>query len=187
MLKSVVFVAFWAIAIFPFTAGADEPATNHDAPEWFVEEIEFLARDGGRWITSNAEYQNEQEPISAFGTEWIAGRSASLRGRLFAIEEGQEGATFWEFFQYWDPDRQRVVTTQFGSGNVIGVGTSWQEKDVTKAQQAFYGTNGTFHVGHESSMPSPDEHLTESFDIVDGEWRKRRIYLWQRQRENTDN
>lgn len=152
------------------------------APQWYLDDIERLTRDGGRWIASNEDYQNDDEPFEAYGIEWEKGYANSITGRLFAIQDGEETGDFWRFRQYWHAGKGKAVVEQFGFGGAIGVGAVWPEDDAFRMVQTFYGPDGSAReAGHLSDYPDNDTHLTQSFDIVDGEWTPRRLYTWKRQ------
>ena len=153
-----------------------------EAPDWFTDDIEFLTRDGGRWLTSNADYQSENEPFEAYGLEWKKGYANSMTGRLFAIRDGEETGDFWRFVQYWHPGNGKAVVQQFGAGGAMGIGKLWPDSDgVNKMKQTFYNPDGSFTMnGHTARNPDADTHITESFNIVDGEWQSNRIYTWRR-------
>jgi hypothetical protein len=97
------------------------------------------------------------------------------------LQNGREVADFWEFRQYWHPSRQEAVVEQFGWGGALGIGTLRREGDKTRMDQTFF-TPGrpAARRGHVSHMPSPNTHVTESFDVEDGKWQPRRKYVWKR-------
>ena len=82
-----------------------------------------------------------------------------------------EVAKFWQFRQYWHPGRREAVVEQFGWGGTVGVGIARHKDGETKADQSFFGVDGSVNrMGHVSSFPDPNTHVTASFDIVDDEW-----------------
>ena len=175
-----------ACALIAFSAAvfSQEDAPANGAPAWFLQEIATLTSGGGRWITSNAEYQGENEPYDAYGTEWVAEfGGTSMRGRLFGIIDGEEVGEFWQFRQYWHPGRSEAVVEQFGWGGTVGIGTAWKEGDMSKSDQSFFAVDGSVNrSGHTSHFPDKDTHVTASFDIIDDEWLPGRKYTWTRQR-----
>ena len=59
-------------------------------PDWYQEHVEFLTRDGGRWVADNAEYMSEQETASAYVVVFSASfGGASMTGDLFGIDDGE--------------------------------------------------------------------------------------------------
>ncbi len=176
--------AFFALFCLFAHAGAEETApapASAAPPQWYLDDVEFLTRDGGRWIASNEQYQSDDEPIEAYGIEWKKGYANSMTGRLFGIMNGEETGDYWRFRQYWHPGEQKAVVEQFGFGGVIGVGHLWNEGEKNKTEQSFYALDGSVNEqGHIAQNPDNDTHVTESFDIVDGEWKPRRIYTWKR-------
>lgn len=165
----------------PAAALASDEAAPATPPAWFLEEIATLTANGGRWVTDNSAYKNENEPFEAYGMVWSSSfDGVTMTGRLFGIKDGVETGNFWEFRQYWHPQERRAVLEQFGWGGVVGIGTSWREGETTKSRQTFYAPDGTAsETGHASSFPDATTHITESFDIVDDTWSPRRKYVWQ--------
>lgn len=160
---------------------ADAPAK---APQWYLDDIANLTANGGRWIADNSDYKNENEQFDAYGVEWKSGFDGDMMtGRLFAIKDGKETPfNFWEFRQYWHPARGEAVVEQFGWNGVVGIGVLRKDGDGTLSDQEFFNPNGAVtRTGHKSAYPDKDTHITDSFDIVDGEWRPRRKYVWKRQ------
>lgn len=174
-----VFVAIILMA-WPAYAETDTPPPNAP-PQWFVDDIAFLTRDGGRWITDNSDYKSEQEQWDSYGVEWRAGPNGhSMSGRLFALKDGVESsADFWSFSQYWDPASQTAVIQQYGWGQV-GAGTMWVADGALWMDQAFTTYDGkTDHRGHKALHPDADTHITTSFSISPkGEWTPSRTYTW---------
>jgi hypothetical protein len=161
---------------------SEESRPQGAAPEWFLQEIATLTAGSGRWIADNSEYQSEQEPYDAYGTEWTASfDGTTMSGRLFAIKDGRETGPFWEFRQYWHPGHEEAMLEQFGWGGTLGIGTMWSEGGKTKSDQTFYTIDGGIsRSGHVSHFPGSDIHITKSFDIEGDEWISRRTYTWHR-------
>ncbi len=154
------------------------------APQWFLEDVSFLTREGGRWIASNADYKSDMEPYDAYGLEWKLGFANSMTGRLYGVQNGEETGDFWQFRQYWHPGKGEAVLEQFGAGGAIGVGALKHASGVNQMVQTFYAPDGgVSETAHASHNPDADTHVTESFDIVDGERKPRRVYTWKRQKD----
>lgn len=150
-------------------------------PQWYIDDVEFLTGDGGRWVTSNEAYQSEDEPFQSYVLEWKKGYANSMTGRLFGIKDGRETADFWRFRQYWHPGKGRAIVQQFGAGGAMGIGPLWPEDGGNKMLQKFYGPDGSVsETGHAAHNPDASTHITESFTIVDGEWQPSRLYTWKR-------
>lgn len=159
-------------------------------PQWFLEHLESMARDGGRWIADNSAYQSDQEPYDAYGLSWEWGLGhKSLVGRLFGIQDGKEVGTFWEFRTIWHPGEHRALVYQYGADGTVGIGTM-QELEAeagrpagTTADQTFYQPDGsTFRAGHRNRDLDDRTTDSHSFDIQpDGTWQPRRSYIWKRQ------
>jgi hypothetical protein len=189
ILPAILLLSISASTIVASTAVAAEPATaSMPAPPWYLDDIAFMTRDGGRWIASNADYQNENEPFDSYGLEWKKGYANSMTGRLFAIRDGEETGDFWRFRQYWHPGKGKAIVEQFGLGGAFGAGAMWSEGDKRKMTQTFYGADGAASdQGHIVHNPDDNTHVTKSFNIIDGEWASQRVYSWTRViKENED-
>lgn len=176
-MKSIAIFATLLLATGIGQAGEESPA-----PDWFLDEIELLTSGSGRWETDNAAYMSDDEPFDTYVTEWQSSFDGqTMTGRLFGLKSGEESVTFWEFRQYWHPVRQEAIVEQFGWGGVIGVGTIWREEAVTVSDQAFSAADGRqWRAGHRSYFPDNATHVTDSFDIADGQWTARRSYTWKK-------
>jgi hypothetical protein len=179
-MRLVVTALLWLLAAPAFAETKPEPIAP---PQWYLDDIKNLAADGGRWIADNSAYKSEQEPYEAYGVEWVSGfDGATMTGRLFGLKEGKETVNFWEFRQYWRPDKKEAVVEQFGWGGAVGIGALVQDGAGTKSDQTFYNADGSIsRTGHRSSFPDKDTHVTDSFNIVDGKWKPHRSYTWKRQ------
>jgi hypothetical protein len=168
------------LAAVPATA-QESPSTP---PEWFRHHMEFMTRDGGRWLTDNAAYKSEGEPFDAYGLEWTWGLGKqSLKGRLFGLKDGKEVATFWEFRVFWHPGEGQVWMYQFGGNGVVGAGTMESRGgSSTRSTQQFFQPDGSrTSVGHETEDTAEGHHVTRSFKIAaDGTWKPDRTYTWKR-------
>ncbi len=166
------------------SAAAQEPSA--EVPAWMLREMEFLTRDGGRWITDNAAYRGPNEPYDAYGLEWTWGiGQKTVRGRLFGLQDGREVGTFWEFRMVWHPGRREVLLYQFGGDGTLGVGPlAALEDGRTESIQTFYSTDGAaVRVRHLASNMG-DVHETMSFDDDGTGWKPRRTYVWKRERSD---
>lgn len=152
-----------------------------ERPPWFDEHLAYMVADGGRWITDNGAYQNEDEPWDAYGTQWqwAPGRTG-MTGRLFGLKDGKEVGDFWHFRVFWHPGEGRAIVQQFAGHGVIGIGPLYPVgEDTIRSDQQFFNPDGTStRVGHDS-IESEGRHETRSFDIQpDGSWQPRRTYVW---------
>lgn len=165
----------------PAAVAAEAVATPSPPPDWVLAHWERMV---GRWIADNSAYRSDQETADAYGIEWAwaIGRS-SLTGRLFALEDGEQSGTFWEFREFWHPGQGQLVVEQFGGGGVYGVGAQRRREDGSlEMEQVFYypASGATARVGHRATLAG-DAQTTESFDVgEDGSWTPRRRYVWTR-------
>lgn len=160
-------------------AGTDEPV-----PPWFEQEIEYLTRAGGRWITDNSEYLSEEDPYSAYGIEWRKGLSGlTARGRLFAIDSVGDTHDLWELYLYWNPLDRKAVAMQVHPDGNFGVGEltaiSDTERELVQVFRAPGG--GTFSFRHRETR-SENEKRSQTFIKGDADWRPNRTYVWKRDR-----
>lgn len=182
-MRLLAFLFLLTVSILPTNAAepGDKANTSAPAPQWYLDDVDFLTRDGGRWVASNADYQGENEPMEAYVIEWEKGYANSMTGRLYGIVDGEPTGDFWRFRQYWHPGKGKAILEQFGLGGAVGVGTLWQDGDVNKTLQTFYAPDGSASdQGHEAHNPDGDTHVTASFDVADGVWKERRSYSWKR-------
>lgn len=162
-------------------SAAAEAAQPVSAPQWHLDEIAFLTRGGGRWIASNAEYKNENEPFDEYVIEWKQDYAKSMSGRLFGVADGKPSVDFWRYRQYWHPGKGEAILQQFGAGGAVGVGPLRPDDGKMRLEQVFYPpSGGTNRMGHISYNPDADTHVTESYAIQDGEWTLNRTYIWRR-------
>jgi len=155
--------------------------------------FEYWTRDGGVWLTSNADYRTvaNQEP-SHYGTTYRAALGGvSMTGCLWGEHNGKRVGTYWNFFSGWDPVAQKVIVYQTGATGVTGMGYEelGAEGEPDVAEQRFFPTDSTgtelFRIKHLTTKVSADTLKTESFDYVEGEWQARRVYIWVRQPGDT--
>lgn len=164
--------------------GASPPLEDPGIPEWVMEDWNFQMSHTGIWIADNTAYQGEEEPFDAFGMQWEWGiGQRSLKGRLFCLQAEKEVATVWEFLQYWDFETKALRMIQIGGDGTLGQGTvENQGGGKTKSRERFCTPAGPcFEVGHET-WKKDEDFYTQSFDIVDGQWSKRRLYVWKQKR-----
>lgn len=154
-------------------------------PAWYLEHVEFLARDGGVFHADNSRYRSDQEPWDAYGLAWEKGPSGlTLRGQLFSLRDGADAGTNWEFFVFWHPVEAKAYIYQVGGDGTLGVGTLEPPgpDGTQRSEQTFFGMDGTTTRIAHRSRDHGDTHSAESFHWVDGAWQPRRSYEWKRVR-----
>lgn len=164
-----------------FTVSSAQHPDTHPIPDWLIEKWKTQTHQGGIWITDNSRYRSEQEPYDAYGIQWEYGLGKKhLKGRLYCIKSDKDVGTIWDFTEFWDPREGVVRIVQIGSNGMLGQGTMWKETDGSiKEQQQFVGPDGgSFVSGHHSWMEDGAHH-TQSFNIIDDQWEKRRYYVWK--------
>lgn len=157
-------------------------ADSHTPPEWYLEHIQQMSRDGGRWIASNEDYRSEQEPLDAYGVEWQpVGNGIGMTGRLFGLQDDNEVGEYWRFRVYWDAAEETARIQQFSGNGTVGTGTMVGFGDAYLSEQVFTQPNGDqardlHHVWFEDDG---NAHVTRSLRWQDGAWVQNREYRWR--------
>lgn len=150
-------------------------------PDWALDDWKKRCSGSGHWLAENG-YKNEQEPNDAYGLHWQYGPDKqSIKGRLYGMVDGREGATYWEFLIFWDAAEQVVKVIQTGSNGMVGLGALACVYDgAIKMQQRFAAPDGTvFYSGHLENWDAGMIN-SRSFDIVAGKWIEKRQYIWKK-------
>ncbi len=170
---------------FTFALPAQEnnpaPPPGAPIPQWLLDDWAARTSGTGLWIADNSAYQSEDEPFGAYGLQWEYGLGKkSLRGRLYCIRDGQDAGSAWQFLEFWDPAAEEARIVQIGGDGTVGQGRIWRLDDgCIKEQQVFASpAGGSFETGHHIRMENGEKH-TQSFTIEDGQWVKRRYYIWE--------
>lgn len=165
-------------------ARTDAP-TGAGVPGWYAEHLDYMTRDGGRWVAENSEYQSEQETtdqyVIVFSPEF---GGTSMSARLFGVTDGEESVDFWHFNGFWDPVAEEAMLMQTGWGGGLGVGPTWQIDETTiRSEQVFSSPGGPVRTeAHIFINTGPDQHVTRTESRVgDGEWVPGRTYTWVRE------
>lgn len=151
-------------------------------PEWYQQE---MARSVGTWEADNTMYMNEQETDDAYGITWEWGLGQqSLIGNLYGLKNTKVTNQYWQFFQFWDTEVQKVRVIQISPWGVKGEGFMEQiDATHTKINQVFVMPSGlTYESGHTTEILK-DQEISVSFNIKEGEWIKNRTYTWKKQHE----
>lgn len=168
-------------------AGTNPPVAQSAAqadflPAWVQEDWQFWTQDSGRWLTDNTANKSQNEPFDAYGMEWKWGLGKkTLKGRLFALREGKEIGTIWEFHYLWHPAQKRVMLNQFGSDGTYATGTLTPiGENKVEAIERFYNSDGTtMQIGHRAERLG-DHVRMQSYNVTeDGVWKERRFYIWK--------
>ncbi|TDR16856.1 polysaccharide deacetylase family protein [Marinicella litoralis] len=150
-------------------------------PEWFKQEMQNQV---GTWQASNAEFQSEAEPFSAYRIEWTWGLGQqSVNGRLFAIHNDQPTGNFWTFKQYWDPAQGQARLIQMGHGGRIGDGFIHPVNEQQLETIQTFSAPGVDAYSERHLNHMTDQGLvTTSFKLdAYGDWQPQRSYLWVKQ------
>ncbi len=183
-LSSQIFLLFFVSLFLHGNLSAQNKANT--MPKWLQEHMEYMTEGTGRWITDNSKYKSEKEPFDEYGLQWKWGiGKKSIKGRLFALKDKKEVATFWEFSLFWHPKKRQATLQQFGGTGVFGIGEMRNIKmgNITErmTEMTFYNLNGTSWKDLHKVFEKKDEHRTISFGFKDGSWAKQREYVWKRE------
>lgn len=147
-------------------------------PAWAEEE---MRSSEGRWVADNSAYKSAEEPYDAYGLEWrSATGGTSITGRLFALKEGEELGTFWEYRLIWHPEKESLWLFQFGTDGTFGEGAVVRTGPAsTELDQTFYSPSGSISRSGHRETREDGRRITKSFGIdADGTWTPRREYIW---------
>lgn len=162
-------------------AGARSISASDAPPAWVLEE---MRRTEGRWIADNSAHMSDDEPYDAYGLEWRSATGGhTLTGRLFAIQDGEELGTLWEYRMFWHPERESLWLIQFGTDGTFGEGAIERTGPAsTELAQTFHSPDGTtWRSGHRDTK-GEDRKVIRSFSIeADGAWKLQREYTWIKQ------
>lgn len=136
----------------------------------FMNETEFIVRDGGRWIT-----ENPSGSPQFFGAEhaWTFdqyGASNIMVFKVFGFNADGDSVQYWQGFSGWDPISQAVEVRQFGSfsgpSQAIATGTEIRlDEDTTElALTIRYAGGATVNVVDRAIVTGPDTYTSQSFE-----------------------
>lgn len=188
MKKVSLAVMLICLICFPnlFAQDGSNTANPNRMPKWLQDHFAFMTTGTGRWITDNSKYKNENEPFDEYVTEWTWGvGKQSIKGRLYALKDKKEVATFWEYRVFWHPKEKRAVFEQFGIAGVFGTGEmrvieSADGKSENNVELTFYSLDGSSWKDLHKLIERENEHQTQSFDFKDGSWKLKRTYIWKK-------
>jgi hypothetical protein len=141
-----------------------------------------LTQGSGRWMVGNEPFRSENEPWDHYGMEWSWGLGRlSVKGRLYAIKDGKEVGTLWEYRLFWHPGDRKATVEQFGADGSFGSGyLTPAENGATSLDQTVHSPDGTsFRVGHHARFDG-GVRLIQSLRWIGGKWEKQRDYAWRR-------
>ena len=153
---------FLLLAI-PAAALAGDEASPATPPAWFLEEIATLTANGGRWVTDNSAYKNENEPFEAYGMVWSSSfDGVTMTGRLFGIKDGVETGNFWEFRQLASAREALCAGAVWMGGRRRHRHVVARRRDNEVPADVLRSGWKARETGHASSFPDPhDAHFRE--------------------------
>lgn len=149
-------------------------------PEWYQAE---MTRQVGTWVADNNDYISENETDDAYAITWEYGvGKTSLLGRLYGMKDGKRTYEYWQFFQFYDSEKEKVRFIQISGTGVRGEGFI-ERVDATKAklQQTFVTPDGrSYEEGHRTKF-FPDHEVSTSYEIKGEKWVQKRSYSWYKE------
>lgn len=185
MKKAFLILMLVGLVFVPGLFAQDKTAENDSPPKWLTDHFAFMTEGSGRWIADNSPFKSENEPFDEYGTEWKWGvGKQSIMGRLFALRDKKEVATFWEFRVFWHPEKRKAFIQQFGAGGAFGVGEmrviESGDSSLNVTEQDFYIPGGTDYLEMHHLIERKGEHETKSFQLEKGSWKLQRTYIWKK-------
>ena len=155
--------------------------TGSGTPTWAQD---HMASQLGHWVADNGAYKSSAEPFDAYGLhwEWAPGRK-SLTGRLFVIEDGDDGGTLWQYRMIWHPQDQTLRVYQYGTdGTIVEGALTLDDQGETRLLQTLFTPAGTTAiVGHRERLDGNLRHVSSFAVDAEGEWHPDRSYVFQLQ------
>lgn len=188
--RTIVHLATLAVLLGILGAPAGGQETQEERPpaappQWFLDHVERMTAGTGTWIAANPEDQRGAAAShDAYGQQWEAGIGGkSLKGRLYALEDGEEVGTFWEFRTYWHPGQRRIIVEQFHPSGSYGVGEVIRtESGRERTDQTFWWVTGAVTRGGHEAWFEDGDHMTQSYSVdSEGVWHELRFYRWEPQ------
>lgn len=185
MKRFVVILILTGLAFVPNLFAQEKSAENDSPPKWLIEHFTYMTEGKGLWVADNSPFKSENEPFDAYGTEWTWGvGKQSIKGRLFALKDNKEVATFWEFRVFWHPEKRKAFIQQFGAGGAFGVGEmrviESKDSSLNVTEQDFYIPGGADFLEMHHLIERKGEHETKSFRLEKGSWKLQRTYIWKK-------
>ena len=152
-------------------------------PEWFTREME---RDIGSWVTDNAAYHSENEPMDHYVVDYYWDNyRVSIRGELYGLIDGKKTRNFWEFHKYWDFKTQAPILFQIAADGSTGAGPFQYNEDHSEnslVQDFAWSDGSVVKMGHKTIVFDEISHVDSTYTIgEDGVWAFNRTYRWDKQ------
>jgi hypothetical protein len=137
-----------------------------------------LTEQGGTWIS-----EDNTGTYDAWGMKytWGLGKK-SVDGILYAIRDGEDIGTLWQYKIFYHPVEGKIVLEQWGSDGSYGEGTIViRSASTSENVSTFYNPDGSiFRLKHVQELQSG---VKTSQTFVSGEnddWVTDRLYTWRR-------
>ncbi|NNF25985.1 MAG: hypothetical protein HKN73_02030 [Gemmatimonadetes bacterium] len=149
------------------------------------EQFEQMARPGGFWATSNAEYATPEsgEPNEYRMAFTLTSDGHSISGCMWGSPTPEGASPFWFFFHAWDPTTNSVLAYQSSPSGAVAIGREIRAADggMESIQDLKFPGGENQRVRHLNRRVHPDTLASRSFDgssTSEDEWEPRRSYTW---------
>lgn len=161
--------------------GQVELFDSTDAVSSFQAMAEYLARDGGRWIAPNPNYNGAENSPTHFGL-WFEqdARNHFLELKIVAHFPDQvltSSRGHWA----WHPTRGQLTHVMVDRGGGLSEGvTTYPSATVFVTTSIRSGVGGRSESRDENVIISDDVHRNTSFHRDENEWVETGVYEWTR-------
>ncbi|NNF26363.1 MAG: hypothetical protein HKN73_03960 [Gemmatimonadetes bacterium] len=149
------------------------------------EQFEQMARPGGYWATSNAEYATPEsgEPDEYRMAFALTPDGHSISGCMWGSPAPENASPFWFFFHAWDPTTHSVLAYQSSPSGAVAIGREVRGADggMESIQTLKFPGGEEQRVRHLNRQVHPDTLASRSFNgssTSDAAWEPRRSYTW---------
>lgn len=150
----------------------------------FLQHMQYLTRDGGRWRTPNPAYQPGTGQPEAFGYAFAWNPTRKYVTVRILGHHGTDATTvYWEGVTVWNPAERQITLHQFGWDGAIGYGHTRLYPDSTEVNAlTFTRPDGSqFNYEDRTTRTGPDAFTTRSYiQQPDGTWQERQVLHWER-------
>lgn len=153
------------------------------SPSAFTDRMDYYARDGGKWTSTNGNFKPGSGQPRSYEYEWEWGLDRRLaRLRILGVSEQGERHTFWEATVAWHPTTHVAVMRQVGATGAVADGVvSWPTTSSTEVRLTFAMPSGEIWAFLElDTVLGPNEFRSESYRLRDGKWVLQSTSVWRR-------
>ncbi len=110
-----------------FFIGTTLHSFSQSIPEAILADWNNQLKNGGKWVS-----KDNTGDYDAWGMDFSWGLARkSLDASLYAIKNGKNVGTIWQFKVFYHPEKQQVIIDQWGTDGTFGHGIhsiAWQGK-----------------------------------------------------------